>query len=176
LAPEDKKALYGLSRAFTKLGRRDEAARIMQQFEARDTRDFEDHKSRLRLYDDQDSIRQVLARTLIGAGRIYRQHQRVAEAEDALRRARRLQPGDTESRNELIGLYDQTGDDKKALVVSLELLAIDPDNAEAWLSVGVLKARQGDLEGGLRAVRRAMEIDPENSRFREVCDLLEKGS
>jgi uncharacterized Ntn-hydrolase superfamily protein len=50
-----------------------------------------------------------------------------------------------------------------------EAAALVPDNHELLFWAGLARAANGDLEGGLRAVRRAMELQP---GWRELLDRL----
>ncbi len=58
------------------------------------------------------------------------------------------------------------GPELSALEHLEEALAVDPENADAWSTLGLLRAVQGDRVSGERWLRRAVELEPDNARSR----------
>ena len=173
--PDNKKAFYGLGMTCARSGNREEARKYMDQFAKLDAKEFDQRAEGLRTFSDQPSSRNIVLRTSIDAARCYRKHRQPEKAEPLLRNAAALAPDDVECRVDLVTLCDQTGRDRAALEVCEELRRIDPDNADHWMNFGLFSARLGDFEGGLAALRHALELDPGNRRYREVYQAIQEG-
>jgi Flp pilus assembly protein TadD len=52
------------------------------------------------------------------------------------------------------------GNYEKAKTYLEQAVKVDPKNAKAWLSLGIVRGKLGDGEGRYAAYRRAIEIDP----------------
>jgi tetratricopeptide (TPR) repeat protein len=103
-------------------------------------------------------------------------------------------PTDKDLMIRLAGLYAKAGNFPKALELYHARAKLEPDNKEAWYAIGVVcwdrsynggimvsaEERERVVEEGLRAVERALEIDPQyfeglsyaNLLYREKAKLL----
>jgi tetratricopeptide (TPR) repeat protein len=84
-------------------------------------------------------------------------------------------PKDVAARLDLADAYLRGGNAEGAIAQYLEVLTLDPDNAEARATLGFLLYQAGKAEEGLREVDRALQAspqDPEALYFRGVI-LLE---
>lgn len=119
--------------------------------------------------------RQIAVQTHLGAGRCYQAHGQVEKAIEMLRKAAILDPENVPSRTELFAIYVQNGHEREALAVCRQLCRIEPGQGDHWLNLGLLRASLNDLEGARSAMKRALDIDASNARYREAAQLLEKG-
>lgn len=175
IAPDYPGAHYGLALACTRLGRKDEARKHRETFSKLEAEHRQERTGTDAAPDDQISVRQSLAQTYTDAGRIYASHDDAPEAELLWRKAAALDGGATACREDLAALYEQTGREQETLALCQELMEIAPANAEYRLNVGLLNARLGRFAAARSAARRAIELDPENSRYREAYELIKKG-
>lgn len=99
----------------------------------------------------------------------YMELGRFPKAEEALKRAIRLNPEDVRPYFQLAGLYEQTQRLQEALDLYDRVIQVDPLGEGAqiglfkkYLVQGILMARAGDFDGALRFFKSAAEIDPGN--------------
>jgi tetratricopeptide (TPR) repeat protein len=174
-APDTKAAWYGLATACARLGEQDEAKRCRQRFAALDSEHLQQHSERLIAYGDAASTREVLTRVHLDAGRQYLKHGKTEKAEHMLQKASLLAPDNVEPYRELLTFYEETGRDREALEACRELCRLQPDHGEHWLNIGLLSGRLGDFEEAVVAAKRAIEIDPQNPKYREIYEAIQKG-
>lgn len=72
----------------------------------------------------------------------------------------RANPDDVAARLDLAHRYLDAGQAGSAIDEYLAALRLDPDNAESHAHMGLLLFMTGRAEGGLKAVERALEIEP----------------
>ncbi len=105
-------------------------------------------------------------------------------AEQTLRRALELEPGNAYLQSELALLlagmqeeYPQDERGQEALDLAAAALAADPGMTNAWLAKGELSLLEGDSEATVEAARRAIAIDSSNVRSQVLLGrgLLEQG-
>jgi Flp pilus assembly protein TadD len=71
----------------------------------------------------------------------------------------------------LVNLADldrMRGADQEGAELLKKAMAIEPDNADARYSLGLLLVRQHDYAGALELLRRAHELAPDNARYAYV--------
>jgi Flp pilus assembly protein TadD len=90
------------------------------------------------------------------------------EAEAEYRTALRLDPGFVPALVNLADLDRMRGADQEGAELLKEAIAIEPDNADARYSLGLLLVRQRDYAGALELLRRAHELAPDNARYAYV--------
>ena len=97
-------------------------------------------------------------------GRALEWLHRAAEADRYIARAVLLDPLNLEYRN-IYGLFNMyRGRTKKALAIAEDVVEDNPDYAEAWSTLGSIKAvNMGDLVGGVTSFLRATGIDPDRA-------------
>jgi tetratricopeptide (TPR) repeat protein len=173
--PDNPNALYGLARACSGLRQREAAQAHMQQFTEAESKRHRKKLEDLRDREDAAQTRQFFTRTLIEAGQEYRKHERLEKAEEMFCEAAAFAPKNVEPRAELMSLYEQAGQDGNTLLVCEDLCEIYPENADYWYDVGVLRARLRNLDAALAAIRRAVELDPGNSKYRQAQQMLQEG-
>lgn len=105
-------------------------------------------------------------------------------AEQTLRRALELEPGNAYLQSELALLlagmqeeYPQDERGQEALDLAAAALAADPGMTNSWLAKGELSLLEGDSEATVEAARRAIAIDSSNVRSQVLLGrgLLEQG-
>jgi Flp pilus assembly protein TadD len=76
-------------------------------------------------------------------------------------------------------LAEQTGDLGRATTLLRQATTLNPKNATAWNRLGLLLARQKDMQAAATALGRAMELDPDDagirSNFTKVVAAAERG-
>jgi len=98
-------------------------------------------------------------RALVLAGQIHREGKRLAEARRALEQALALDPASAEAWNELGGVEQAEGQDKKALECFGRALAAQPDLVYALLNAGQSASRLQAPAEAERHYRRAATLD-----------------
>ena len=113
------------------------------------------------LAPDSFDARLTHGRALYGAGDD-------AGAAAAFRAAAALRPGDPRPLFFLASALERAGDDAGALAAYRELAAAQPRAAEGHLGLGALLVKRGgaEAEEGVRALARAVEIDPDGYEAR----------
>ena len=53
--------------------------------------------------------------------------------------------------------------------------AVEPTNSENWFQVGLLHGWREEFDAALTAVERALELDPQNSRYRQAREVIRRG-
>jgi predicted CXXCH cytochrome family protein len=89
-------------------------------------------------------------------------------AERAYREALALDPGWVPAAVNLSDLYRQTGRDGEGETVLREGLARRPEAAALHHALGLLRVRQQNLPAALAELKRAVELAPDDARFRYV--------
>ena len=107
----------------------------------------------VRLSPDNLPLRQHLAATLLGLGRL-------PEAEQAFRDALSLAPGDHRIKIGLAGTYYRRGKNSHAMVIVEELLKLADTPPAAYLLHAKLLIRSGNIELAVRQYHKAVDGDP----------------
>ncbi len=176
IAPDKKSAVYGLATVCARLGDQAAARRYQEEFAKLDAIGLEKGiEAYQQINDDVASTRQIAARAFLDAGRFYRGQKRPGKASELLRKVVVLDSDHIEARKELLALYEEGGRDAEALEICRQLSRLQPDNGDHWLNLGLLRARLGDFEGAATATERALEIDPDNAKYREVHEVIARG-
>jgi Flp pilus assembly protein TadD len=92
----------------------------------------------------------------------------VPEAEAEYRTALRLDPGFVPALVNMADLDRMRGADQEGAELLKKAIAIEPDNADARYSLGLLLVRRHDYAGALELLRRAYELAPDNARYAYV--------
>jgi Flp pilus assembly protein TadD len=90
------------------------------------------------------------------------------EAEAEYRTALRLDPAFVPALVNLADLDRARGRDQQGAELLRKAISIEPNNADARHSLGLLLVRQHDYAGALDLLRRASELAPENARYAYV--------
>jgi Putative Zn-dependent protease, contains TPR repeats len=93
---------------------------------------------------------------------------RPGEAEAAYRQALRLDPASAPVMVNLADLYRATGRDSQAEPLLRQGIVTAPDYAPAEHALGLLLARRHDMPGALAALKKAVELAPEDARYAYV--------
>jgi len=97
---------------------------------------------------------------------------RFDEAEKAFREVIRLAPQSGEGRVALARLYLRSGRKlAEATQLAQEAVALEP-NAVSYSLLGQARAATGDRSGAVSAIEKAIELDPDNPRYRKLLGLL----
>jgi predicted CXXCH cytochrome family protein len=104
----------------------------------------------------------------LNLGLLDMRRRQMPEAEAEYRTALRLDPGFFPALVNLADLDRMRGADQEGAELLKEAIAIEPDNADARYSLGLLLVRQRDYAGALELLRRAHELAPDNARYAYV--------
>lgn len=174
-APQEAKAYYGLARCCLRLGRRDEANQHMQRFQDSQKQRVEEELRAAHAFSDTAHSRALLVQTLTEAATVYFRAGDLGQAERLWRSVAQLAPRDVASRRQLLQLYQTQDRSREALVVGEQLCGLEPTNPEVWFQLAVLHGVLEDFDAALAAANRALELDPQNERYRQARDLIRKG-
>lgn len=106
--------------------------------------------------------------TQVNLGNFHAARGETDAAERAYREALALDPDWVPAYANLSDLYRQTGRDAQGERLLLEGLARQPEAAALHHSLGLLKVRERNLPAALASLKKAMELAPEDTRFRYV--------
>jgi tetratricopeptide (TPR) repeat protein len=173
--PQEPKAYYGLARCLLALGRREEASRYMQRFQESQELRVEEELRAAHAFSDAQTSRALLVQTLTEAAAFYFQSGDVGQAEQLWRGVAHLEPQNVASRLRLLELYQSQDRSREALGVGEQLCKLEPANAELWFQVAVLHGVLEEFDAALAAANRALELEPENSKYRQARDLILSG-
>ncbi len=176
LAPDHRKAHYGLFLTYRKLGDSARAEQHLQEFRRLSKQQRTANIDRLVNYDDLSVVREIVVMLHNEAGKAYLALGSPLKAEDMWLRAGALEPRDGQSRTQLLGLYENAGKNRKALYVCQQLRDLDPENADYWHNLGVLLAHLGKTDEALAAVKHALELAPDNPGYRKTYEVIRRGS
>ncbi len=174
-SPEEPRGHYGLARVCLKLGRKEEARRHLERFKARDKEKIFEGIRFARGNIGPITAQGLLVVTLLDSGKIYLKHGEPARADDLWRKAALVDPENAESRHCLFSLCSQQGNDQSAFLVCEQLREIEPENAEHWLNLAILYGRFDRYVAAVDAVEHAVQLDPENPRYRQVREMIRQG-
>jgi len=173
LKPGDSRCYYGLATASARLGQSDKAREYMETFSKLRADEDEVSTTRRMATDKMRQAPQVLAETLIDAGRVYEGYRQFQKAEEYWQRAAALDSTNTICRAQLLNLYKRTGRRQEALEVCGQLTKIDPDNAFYELLTGVVLAELKRYDVAEETIRRAIKLAPENAGgYRSLAEVL----
>ncbi len=112
-------------------------------------------------------LRAVQADVALGRAAMARGDHVAARA--ALERAVAASPESAFLHRDLARVAAAMGDDDEALARAARALELDENDAEAWALQGRIKARRGDVSGGLDDLRRAARLNPD---LPDVADTI----
>ncbi len=104
----------------------------------------------------------------LNLGLLETRRRQPADAEREYRTALRLDPAFVPALVNLADLDRARGLDQQGAELLRKALSINPNNADAQHSLGLLLVRQHDYAGALDLLRRASELAPENARYAYV--------
>jgi len=171
--PEDSRVYYGLATATARLGRSERSREYMEEFQKLRAIKDDASTARRRETDQIRPVPKILAEALVDAGRVYAAYQQQQHAEDYWRRASALDPANTPSRIQLVNLYRRAGRAQEALELCGQLVSIDSGNASYHMVTGRTLADLGRFKAAEDAMRRTIELAPEDARgYRALTELL----
>jgi Flp pilus assembly protein TadD len=164
LDPGQLDAYYGAGLALQKLGETDQAAKYLEQF-----RKFKSQQSHVATElsperGDQLRMEITLTNTYMLAGEVHARKNDAAGTERNWRAAAAFDPEHRESRFRLVELYHHVGRYGEAWRFCQEYCRLEPDDPVAWLTLGVLGVRSRRLDEAETALRRAIELGPDQAK------------
>ena len=174
-SPQEPKAYYGLARCCLQLGHREEARQFMQRFQEFQQVRVEEERRLAHAFSDVVSARRQLVQTLLDAATVYAQVDDADQAERLWRSVAWLAPEHVASRQLLLRLYQVQGRSRAALAIGEQLCGLEPAKAEHWFQVAVLRGWLKEFDSALTAADRALELDPQNARYRQVREVIRSG-
>ena len=167
-----------LGRIYRRQGRASEAEAALRKALELDPRNGSARIELGSLYEDQGKFMEAAAEferaiaidpnhggTHCQLGRICRKQGRRPEAEAALRKALELDPRSVSARTELGALYEDQGKSLEAAAEFEKVVAVEP-NGWVHCQLGRIYRGQGRLSESEVALRKALELDPQNGGAR----------
>ncbi len=170
LRPDYTDAYYALAGLCARKGMSQRAAECRARFKELKTAEQEVDT----FVDSLGKATLKLAMTYYDAGRLYRGHGKLRQAEQHWLKAAAVDPKNVRSRKALIGLYQKSNRMAEALVVCQQLRDALPENAEAHGLFALLSARSARFDAAESAIRRAIELDPDNANYRRLDEQLRR--
>jgi tetratricopeptide (TPR) repeat protein len=175
LQPDHTQAFFGLYTACLRLGQTEEAGRHREQFqklEAVDRRALTDRSAQQDTLTGLPLVRKTVARTLFGAGQIYRTHGQTEKAAELFRQAAALDADSPPYRAALEALYVQRNALAEGVSVFEQLAREQPENSLNYYFLGRLYMRLQQFEPSERAYRKVQELAPDwPEGYRVLADL-----
>jgi TolB-like protein/tetratricopeptide (TPR) repeat protein/DNA-binding winged helix-turn-helix (wHTH) protein len=106
------------------------------------------------------AINQNDAPSRIGLAGVHAAQHRLADAEQELKQAIALQPGNWRFYNELGRFLYHNGRYEEAAATFQEIVALDAENTQGWGNLGTALMLSGNFFDAIPAFRRAIEIEP----------------
>lgn len=99
-----------------------------------------------------------------------------SKALQAIERAKKENPGDTELLLVEADVYSKMGDMKNYKVVMEEVIKSDPNNPALYYNLGVSSANLGDNENAIKYYKKALELNPQmvNAQLNIATIILER--
>jgi tetratricopeptide (TPR) repeat protein len=173
--PRYSNAYYGLASACAKLGDRDKAKEYSESFKKLKAEERKHLKGRKIEYDDFVETQKSAAITYINVGRMYRENGKLAKAEELLKQAAGLDPGNVVCFLELATLYQISKQPAKALQMYKKISEIQPEYPVSYLVIGILSAYLNRYDDSEEAFRKLITLAPRKSDgYRELARLYLK--
>jgi tetratricopeptide (TPR) repeat protein len=175
ITPEYTSAYYGLSTACVRLGDHDKAKEYSESFKQLKARERKDLKGRKIKYDDFVETQKSAAITYINVGRMYRENGNLTRAEELLKQAAGLDPGNVVCFLELATLYQLNNQPSKTLQMYKKISEIQPESSLPYFVIGMLSAQLKQYDDSEKAFRRLIELVPNKSdAYRELAKVYLK--
>ncbi len=168
IRPKYTEAYYGLATVCTRLQQTEKSQQYMQQFKKLKTEDHQAELDRTLRRQDLAFERQLVGLAYTEAGRIFQRHGYVWRAEKHWLRAAELDPKNHICRRELASLYTRNRQYGQAVAIYQQLTKTYPQNATYHLQLGVLHAQMNRRDAALAAIQQALELDPDDARYRQI--------
>jgi tetratricopeptide (TPR) repeat protein len=174
IAPNEKNAWYGLARACARLGDQARAAESMARFKTLSAETQKKETGRIKAQDDLAEMRRIATDAHHEAAKLYLKHGRPEKAEQMWRRAAALGPKHAESRLALALFCERTNRQEEALRLCREVCDLHPSRADYWFYAAILNARLGRAGDARAAAEKALQLDPQNPKYREAYEAILK--
>ncbi|ARA94733.1 hypothetical protein AWN76_017275 [Rhodothermaceae bacterium RA] len=165
--PTHAKAHYSLSVALARQGRQDDAQRYLARVDS--LRQLEESldtfQRRTRLYPDDPAAWATYGYALYRAGR-------PADAIRPLQVALHLGPGNPDVHVLLANVYMSQRRPQDALPHYQAAVQQNPAMTDAWINLGICRARLGDPEGARQAWTKALDLAPNHPQIRQYLASL----
>jgi tetratricopeptide (TPR) repeat protein len=129
----------------------------------------------LAMYEEAIAIQPKDPFSYLNAGNLYVRLKRFKEAERALKKVVQLAPHRSEGYFSLARLYVIMGRNVDQAVVHAETAVELAPRAPNYAILSQACAKNGNHEGALRAIARAVELAPNDKRYRDMQEKLQKG-
>jgi tetratricopeptide (TPR) repeat protein len=117
--------------------------------------------SEISLWEDAAKKSPAKIRPLQNLGMYYSQQGRLAEAEEELRKAIRIDPRNYKLHNNLGIVYRKQGDLAGAIREYSIVLQLQPTDPMAYYNIGNIYLAQGNLEGAIREYQASIRLAPD---------------
>lgn len=178
--PDHTQAFFGLFTASQRLGQTEDATRFRQKFlqlEESDRRSHTDRSSNEDTLTGLPTIRETVARTLMGAAQVQRAHGQIPAVVELLRRASILDPENGAYRANLESIFLQGKAIADGLKLFQGMVEEQPKSGMNHLFVGRFQTRAQDIESAERSYRKVQELSPDRIEgYRALADLYLRGN
>ena len=112
---------------------------------------------------------------LVNLGRVHAQLDHFDDAERAFLRVQQIAPQQSLGYRALAQLYANSPDHRsQAKTLAEKAVALEPAAAN-YVVLAEVCDRSGDVAGATTAMRRAVELEPNNATFRRILDEIQRG-
>ncbi len=174
IQPRDSKTCYGLSVAYARSGQADKATRMQDKFKNLRAAEDKAVSQRRKTAFNRDWAIQTLTRTLTGAGIVYARNGKPKKAEKQWRRAAVLDAKSRACRHALVDMYTQQGRAGEAIEICGQLQQAYPKIADYHLRTGLLYIRLKQWAPAETALKKAIELAPNNKQIKEAYQRLQE--
>ncbi len=160
LDPNLAGAFYALAQAQTRLNDLDGSARSLDTFKRLKERERSELDSRNTAYDDARFMRTLAAGFHVEIAGLLARQQQWPGAEAHLRQAIAIAPTESTAYERLGAMLLKAGRLVEARDLYEGRTRSRPDDAAGWLNLGTVRLQLRDPSAGVSALKRALELDP----------------
>jgi tetratricopeptide (TPR) repeat protein len=172
LQPGNANAHYGLSMVCAKLGQHDQAEQHRAAFTQLRAGMLEERRYGHSPADDLARTRQSMAGLAGEAARLYQAAGRPAVAEELMKQAAAVEPGNPAHAKRLAAFYQATGRLPEALAQCEKIAQWEPNDPTCHLLLGTLALQLRQMDRAEAAFRRFIVLSPRESvGYRELARL-----
>lgn len=94
------------------------------------------------------------------------------QAESAIKKALKLDPGSERARLSLAMAYFSQNKNSEAEAEFKKVVSLNPGNVEAWENLGKIYAASKDWNRAIAAIEKCAELNPASTQYRRVLNML----
>jgi Flp pilus assembly protein TadD len=173
LQPGSTTAQYGLAMACANLSLDDEYQRAIAEYQKLNAAHMKEQRGSRGVAQEAVTCRRILAMTCSDAAAVYMGREKPDKAESLLRRGAAVDPRSADCRIRLVQLLCAWNRAAESVPIAKELIELEPNNAVFHLRLAMIYAHLERPDEARREARRAVELAPESTEYRQFLQQLQ---